>query len=144
MSPYVGCCRTMSPYLVYCREVPTRFLNGLKISPVSASKVGSAILVLISQLTRTMSYCCCIHCRLLSCVLACSGRPKQLPSHGEFTTGNARLASCSYMADSVRLLCEYFRQLYDNMMRVFLEIGRDHIKPHKWERRRCQAFTFNT
>ena len=80
-----------------------------------------------SQLTRTMLYSCHIHCRLLSC----SRRPKQLLSHSRFTTGQIWLAAIWYdhhaeiMTDSLWHLCEYFRQLYDNV-RVFFEFRQDH------------------
>ena len=41
-----------------------------------ASKVGGAILILIPQLTRTLSYSCHIHCRLLSYARACPRCPQ--------------------------------------------------------------------
>ena len=107
MSAVVVHCRHVSHY---CRGVPTRFLNSLKIFQYSASKVGGAILVLISQLTRTMSYSCPIHCRLLSCVLA-------VPNSCRVIVGSLRVTYDLLWYDTI--IIQRYGGLMTTSLRVF-------------------------
>ena len=131
----VGCCRTRRHIMYIIRECLRKFQTIQNSRQYYASKLGGAILVLISQLTRALSYSCHIHCRLLLYVCVCSRCPQTTAEslqvhYGKWTTccilTMIFMQRCGlYTTASLQVFSTTVRQ---RVSASFVRVRRDHLR----------------